>query len=227
MQQTADAALAARPLAVPPDARAPRHALARARATFALLVCARTLAHDGRAAAIPAAPVGRLTDLAAWPFTTRPPSALASGGCPPPRVMPHGCRSTRSARSRWTPCRRPTRGTRARQWRWRRSRYTLYTRLLRVNPADPHWPDRDRFVLSAGHACILQYSLHHLVGYDLTPRGSQAVPPVGLAHAGAPRARAHARHRGHHRAARAGLRQRRGHGDGRAFPRRALQPPGP
>ncbi len=46
--------------------------------------------------------------------------------------------------------------------------HTLYTRLLRVNPVDPHWPDRDRFVLSAGHACILQYSLHHLVGYELT-----------------------------------------------------------
>ncbi len=45
--------------------------------------------------------------------------------------------------------------------------HTLYTRLLRVNPADPHWPDRDRFVLSAGHACILQYSLLHLTGYAL------------------------------------------------------------
>src|SRR5438270_10989383 len=45
--------------------------------------------------------------------------------------------------------------------------YTLYRHFLHVNPADPTWPDRDRFVLSAGHACILQYSLHHLVGYDL------------------------------------------------------------
>jgi transketolase len=45
--------------------------------------------------------------------------------------------------------------------------HTLYTRLLRVNPADPHWPDRDRFVLSSGHACVLQYALLHLVGYDL------------------------------------------------------------
>jgi transketolase len=45
--------------------------------------------------------------------------------------------------------------------------HTLYTRLLRVNPADPQWPDRDRFVLSSGHACVLQYSLLHLVGYDL------------------------------------------------------------
>jgi transketolase len=45
--------------------------------------------------------------------------------------------------------------------------HTLYTRLLRVDPADPHWPDRDRFVLSSGHACVLQYSLLHLVGYEL------------------------------------------------------------
>ena len=40
--------------------------------------------------------------------------------------------------------------------------------MLRHNPADPHWPDRDRFVLSAGHACILQYASLHLAGYDLT-----------------------------------------------------------
>jgi transketolase len=46
--------------------------------------------------------------------------------------------------------------------------YALYEQFLAVNPADPHWPDRDRFVLSAGHACILQYSLLHLTGFDLT-----------------------------------------------------------
>jgi transketolase len=46
--------------------------------------------------------------------------------------------------------------------------YLLYTELLRHNPANPAWPDRDRFVLSAGHACILQYASLHLTGYDLT-----------------------------------------------------------
>src|SRR5947207_1172784 len=46
--------------------------------------------------------------------------------------------------------------------------YLLYTELMRHNPADPAWPGRDRFVLSAGHACILQYSALHLAGYDLT-----------------------------------------------------------
>jgi transketolase len=45
--------------------------------------------------------------------------------------------------------------------------YTLFERFLRVNPQDTDWPDRDRFVLSSGHACVLQYSLLHLCGYDL------------------------------------------------------------
>jgi transketolase len=45
--------------------------------------------------------------------------------------------------------------------------YTIFQRFLRANPTDPAWPDRDRFVLSAGHACMLQYSLLHLCGYDL------------------------------------------------------------
>ena len=45
--------------------------------------------------------------------------------------------------------------------------YTLFKRFLRVNPQDTEWPDRDRFVLSSGHACVLQYALLHLCGYDL------------------------------------------------------------
>ncbi len=44
--------------------------------------------------------------------------------------------------------------------------YTLWDRFLRHNPADPAWPDRDRFVLSAGHASMLLYSLLHLTGYQ-------------------------------------------------------------
>jgi transketolase len=46
--------------------------------------------------------------------------------------------------------------------------YLLFTRCLRTNPGDPEWPDRDRFVLSCGHACVLQDSLLHLTGYDLS-----------------------------------------------------------
>ncbi len=46
--------------------------------------------------------------------------------------------------------------------------YTLWQRHLVVDPSVPHWPDRDRFVLSAGHGSALLYSLLHLAGFDLT-----------------------------------------------------------
>lgn len=45
--------------------------------------------------------------------------------------------------------------------------WTLWSRHLRHDPADPRWPDRDRFVLSAGHGSMLLYGLLHLFGYDL------------------------------------------------------------
>ncbi len=45
--------------------------------------------------------------------------------------------------------------------------YVLFKRFLRANPAETEWPNRDRFILSSGHACVLQYSLLHLTGYDL------------------------------------------------------------
>jgi transketolase len=45
--------------------------------------------------------------------------------------------------------------------------YLLYTRVMEHNPVDPQWPDRDRFVLSAGHGSMLLYSVLHLSGYDL------------------------------------------------------------
>ena len=46
--------------------------------------------------------------------------------------------------------------------------YVLWTRLLKHNPRNPDWSDRDRFVLSAGHGSMLLYSLLHLTGYDLS-----------------------------------------------------------
>ncbi|MGH9355324.1 MAG: transketolase [Terriglobia bacterium] len=46
--------------------------------------------------------------------------------------------------------------------------YVLWNKFLRFNPRNPHWPGRDRFVLSAGHGCMLLYALLHLTGYDLT-----------------------------------------------------------
>ena len=41
----------------------------------------------------------------------------------------------------------------------------LFNRFIKLDPADPDWPDRDRFVLSAGHGSMLLYALHHLLGY--------------------------------------------------------------
>ena len=46
--------------------------------------------------------------------------------------------------------------------------YVLWTRFLKHDPADPAWPNRDRFILSAGHGSMLLYSLLHLSGYDLS-----------------------------------------------------------
>ncbi|HEX2092868.1 MAG TPA: transketolase [Longimicrobiaceae bacterium] len=46
--------------------------------------------------------------------------------------------------------------------------YVIWTRHLRHNPRDPRWTDRDRFILSAGHASMLLYSMLYLTGYDLT-----------------------------------------------------------
>src|SRR6478752_4332213 len=47
-------------------------------------------------------------------------------------------------------------------------KYLLYTRHMRHNPTDLHWLNRDRFVLSCGHASMLLYSLLYLTGYDLS-----------------------------------------------------------
>jgi len=46
--------------------------------------------------------------------------------------------------------------------------HVLWSRMMNYNPQNPNWANRDRFVLSAGHACMLQYSYLHLTGYDLT-----------------------------------------------------------
>ena len=63
--------------------------------------------------------------------------------------------------------------------------YLLYAEIMRHNPHDPEWPDRDRFILSAGHASMLLYSILYLTGYDLSLEdlecfrqwGSKTLPP--------------------------------------------------
>ena len=45
----------------------------------------------------------------------------------------------------------------------------LFNRFITIDPSKPDWPDRDRFVLSAGHGSMLQYALHHLLGYEDMP----------------------------------------------------------
>ena len=46
--------------------------------------------------------------------------------------------------------------------------YVLWSRHIKYNPANPRWHNRDRFVLSAGHGCVLLYALLHLTGYDIS-----------------------------------------------------------
>lgn len=46
--------------------------------------------------------------------------------------------------------------------------HVLWSKVMNYNPHDPNWPNRDRFILSCGHACMLQYSYLYLTGYDLT-----------------------------------------------------------
>ena len=64
--------------------------------------------------------------------------------------------------------------------------YLLYTRIMKHNPSDPEWPDRDRFVLSAGHASMLLYSMLYLTGYPLTLEDIENFRQVGSPTAGHP-----------------------------------------
>ncbi|MEL6189734.1 MAG: transketolase, partial [Myxococcota bacterium] len=55
----------------------------------------------------------------------------------------------------------------------------LFGEVLRYDPKDPHWPDRDRFVLSNGHASMLQYACLHLAGYELSLDDLKAFRQMG------------------------------------------------
>ena len=104
--------------------------------------------------------------------------------------------------------------------------HVLWTRVMRYDPTDPTWPDRDRFVLSAGHACILLYSMLHLTGYGLTLDDLKAFRQWDSRTPGHPEV--------HHTPGvdvttgplGQGLRQRRRHGHRRALAARPLRPRG-
>lgn len=64
--------------------------------------------------------------------------------------------------------------------------HVLYSRVMQHNPADPHWADRDRFILSNGHASILQYALLYLAGYGLELDDIKAFRQWGSATPGHP-----------------------------------------
>ncbi len=64
--------------------------------------------------------------------------------------------------------------------------YVLYTRVMRHNPANPDWIDRDRFILSAGHASMLLYSMLYLTGYPMTLEDIEHFRQVGWPTAGHP-----------------------------------------
>ena len=66
--------------------------------------------------------------------------------------------------------------------------YTLWTKHLRFNPKDPSWFNRDRFILSAGHASMLLYSLLYLTGYDVTMDDLKAFRQLGSKTPGHPEA---------------------------------------
>jgi len=100
--------------------------------------------------------------------------------------------------------------------------YTLWQRFLKHNPADPGWADRDRFVLSAGHASMLLYALLYLTGYDLSLDDLKNFRQWGAARQVIPNMASRQKWRPPP-AAGPGLRQRRGHGHRRASPGCRLQ----
>ena len=110
--------------------------------------------------------------------------------------------------------------------------YTLWQRFLRFDPEDPAWPNRDRFVLSNGHASMLLYAMLHLTGVkSVTASGRargharrhQALPPARQQMPGPSRIPAYHRRRDDDRAARSGLRDERRHGDRRTLAGATLQ----
>ena len=83
-----------------------------------------------------------------------------------PRARSTTAWRTRSARSRWTRSKQAKSGHPGLPMGAADIATVLFTQVLKFDPADPAWPDRDRFVLSAGHGSMLIYALLHLLGYE-------------------------------------------------------------
>ena len=100
----------------------------------------------------------------------------------------------------------------------------LFTQFLKFDPLAPDWPDRDRFVLSAGHGSMLLYGLLHLLGYpDMTLDELKRFRQLGSRTAGHPERGLATRHRDDDRAARPGSRQFGRHGARRTASRRRIR----
>ena len=100
----------------------------------------------------------------------------------------------------------------------------LFTRYLKYDPKNPKWPDRDRFVLSAGHGSMLLYSCLYLTGYeDMTIDQIERFRQLGSKTAGHPEYGFASGYRDHHRPARPGCRQLGRNGARRARHERAVR----
>lgn len=71
--------------------------------------------------------------------------------------------------------------------------HVLYSRIMNHDPSQPDWMNRDRFILSNGHASILQYAMLYLGGWGLTLDDLKEFPSVGLSNSRSPGGRSHRR----------------------------------
>ena len=130
-----------------------------------------------------------MTDRAAATSPTRPATAISSSSG-----------STSSGAWPWMRPGPPTPATPGTAMALAPLAHVLFTRVMHHDPSDPDWPDRDRFVLSNGHASILLYSMLYLTGYGLTLDDLRAFRQWGSRTPGHPEHQPHPRRRGHHRA---------------------------
>ena len=98
----------------------------------------------------------------------------------------------------------------------------LWTKFLHHNPANPKFYNRDRFILSNGHASMLLYSLLHLTGYNLSIEDLKKLPPAAQQNPRPPRIRLHRRRGNHDRPVGTRHCQRSGHGISRKNPCRRI-----